>query len=381
MLNNHRICSRCILGTTVPDIKFDEKGVCNYCKIHDKFEEKYPLNENGKEKLRELINKIKLKGKNKKYDCVVGISGGTDSTYCLYLIKKMGLRPLAVHLDNGWDSQIAVDNMKKAVEKLGVDLKTIKVDWEEFRDLQIAFLKASVPDAEIPTDIAIYSILYRVAAELGVHFVLNGHSFRTEGTAPISWTYMDGKYLESVHKRFGRNKKLKSFPSLKISHLFYYVFIKGIKEYRPLEYIDYDKVEAGKILHKELGWKYYGGHHYESIYTRFVVSHILMEKFNIDKRKVSLSAHIRSGKMTKKKALEILTEKPYPDEKINEDKLYILEKLGLTKEEFDKIMSFPIQSFIDYPSYYKLIRKLRFFIKIACKLKLVPEILYEKYAK
>jgi len=205
MLNNHRICSRCILGTTVPDIRFDEKGVCNYCKIHDKFEEKYPLNENGKEKLRELINKIKLKGKNKKYDCVVGISGGTDSTYCLYLIKKMGLRPLAVHLDNGWDSQIAVDNMKKAVEKLGVDLKTIKVDWEEFRDLQISFLKASVPDAEIPTDIAIYSILYRVAAELGVHFVLNGHSFRTEGTAPISWTYMDGKYLESVHKRFGRN--------------------------------------------------------------------------------------------------------------------------------------------------------------------------------
>lgn len=381
MLNNHRICSRCILCTTIPDIKFDEKGVCNYCKIHDKFEEKYPLNENGEKKLKELINRIKLKGKNKKYDCVVGISGGTDSTYCLYLVKKMGLRPLAVHLDNGWDSQIAVDNMKKAVEKLGVDIKTIKVDWEEFRDLQIAFLKASVPDAEIPTDIAIYSILYRVAAEIGVHFVLNGHSFRTEGTAPISWTYMDGKYLESVYKRFGRNKKLKTFTNLKISHLFYYVFIKRIKEFRPLEYIDYDKVEEGKILHKELGWKYYGGHHYESIYTRFVVSHILMEKFNIDKRKVSLSAHIRSGKMTKKEALEILMEKPYPDEKINEDKHYILEKLGLTKEEFDKIMSSPIQSFIDYPSYYKLIRKLRFFIKIACKLKLVPEILYEKYAK
>ncbi len=381
MSDNHRICSRCILCTTASDIKFDKEGVCNYCKIHDKFEEKYPLNENGKEKLKELINKIKLKGKDKKYDCVIGISGGTDSTFCLYLVKRMGLRPLAVHLDNGWDSQIAVDNMKKAVDKLGVDLKTIKVDWEEFKCLQIAFLKASVPDIEIPTDIAIYSILFRVAAEVGIHFVLNGHSFRTEGTAPISWTYMDGKYIESVHRIFEKNKKLKTFPNLKISHLFYYVFIKRIKECRPLEYIDYDKFEVGKILRKELGWKYYGGHHYESIYTRFVASYILREKFNIDKRKVSLSALIRSGKMTREEALEKITEKPYPDERIDEDKHYILEKLGLTKEEFDEIMSSPIKSFLDYPTYYTTIRKLRFFIKQACKLKLVPEVLYEKYAK
>ena len=375
------MCSRCILDTTVPRIRFDDDGTCNYCKMHDKFEQKYPLSELGEKRLKEQIEEIRRKGKKKRYDCIIGISGGTDSTYCLYLAKKWGLRPLAVHLDNEWDSDIAINNIKRSVEKLGVSLKLVRVDWEEFKDLQVAFLKASVPDMEIPTDIAIYATLFKIAAEENIPSVVNGHSFRTEGTAPLGWTYMDGRYIKSVYKKFGKKKKLENFPNLKISNLLYYVLIKRIKEYRPLEYIDYDKQEAGKELEKKFEWKYYGGHHYESIYTRFVTSYILVKKFSIDKRKVSLSALVRTGKMIREEALEEISEKPYPDDKTKEDMDYVLKKLGLSKEVFEEIMSSPAKSFLDYQTYYTLIRKFRFFIKMACKLGLVPEILYEKYAK
>lgn len=378
MENNQSICSRCILDTTVPGIKFDENGECNYCKIHDKLEEKYPLGELGQKKLNEVINKIRLKGKNKKYDCIMGVSGGTDSTYCLYLVKKWGLRPLAVHLDNGWDSEIAIDNMKKAVKKLGVDFKTIKVNWKEFKNLQIAFLKASVPDAEVPTELGIYATLYDVVAKEGIHYVINGHSFRTEGITPEGWTYMDGKYVESVYKKFCK-RKLKHFANLKISNLLFYVLIKRIKNFTPLEYMEYDKVKAGKLLEKELGWKYYGGHHYESIYTRFISSYVLPHKFNIDKRKVSFSARVRSGRMTRKDALRKIKEDPYPLGKVKKDKQYIIRKLNLTEKEFEEILSLKPKSFLDYPTYQSTIRKLRFFVRIACKLKLFPEIVYEKY--
>lgn len=225
----YQICRRCIMDTTVPDIRFDESGTCNYCRIHDDLEKYYPVNEMGQQKLKNLIDKIKNKGKNKKYDCIVGVSGGTDSTHCLYLAKKWGLRPLAVHLDNGWNSEIAVNNMKRATKKLGIDLKIIKVDWEEFKDLQIAFLKASIPDVEIPTDIGIYSILYRVASKEDIPYIINGHSFRTEGSCPIGWTYMDGKYIESVYKKFGKNKKLRKFLNIQISNLLFHFFCEKDK--------------------------------------------------------------------------------------------------------------------------------------------------------
>lgn len=375
------ICSRCVLDSTIPSIIYDEKGECNFCKIHDKLEKKYPLGDEGQNKITEIIDEIKSKGKNKKYDCIVGVSGGVDSTNCLYLAKKWGLRPLAVHLDNGWNSEIAITNIKKTVKKLGVDLKVVTVDWEEFKDLQVAFLKASVPDVEIPTDIGIYATLYKVASDKDIPSIINGHSIRTEGTQPLGWTYMDGKYIESIYRKFGRNRKLKSFPNLKISNLIYYICFKRIKEYRPLEYIDYDKKEAGKILGNELGWKYYGGHHYESIYTRFVASYILMKKFNIDKRKVSFSAEIHSGKINRKEALEKLHKQPYPDDKIKEDKDYVLKRLDLSTKEFERLMSLPPKSFLDYPTYHSTIKKLRFFIKIACSLKLLPEVMYEKYTK
>src|SRR3989338_8841756 len=198
-------CTRCVLDVKVPEIKFDNSGLCNYCKIYEYLEQQYPLNKNSDKKFREIVEKIKRDGKNKKYDCLIGVSGGADSTYILYVVKKLGLRPLALHLDNGWNSEIAVSNIERATNKLNIDLKTVVLDWEEFKDLQIAFLKASVPDVEIPTDHAIEAILYKVANEEGIKYIFQGHNFRTEGKIPINWGYGDARYIKSVYQLFGKN--------------------------------------------------------------------------------------------------------------------------------------------------------------------------------
>jgi N-acetyl sugar amidotransferase len=373
-----RICTRCVLDTTAEDIWFDDKGECKYCKIHDAMEERFPLNENSERRLQELVEEIKAAGKNKKHDCIVGVSGGRDSTYSLYTAVKLGLRPLAVHFDNGWNSEIAVSNIKNATSKLGADLHTVVADWEEFKDLQIAFLRASVPDAEVPTDYVIYSVLYRVADEEGLKYIINGHSFRTEGTSPISWTYMDGRYIRAIHKRFGRLKKIKSFPLMTLSELLYFVFLKRIKEIRLMEYIDYRKKEVDKILEKDLGWRYYGGHHHESVYTEFFQSYLLPKKFKIDKRKTENSALVRSGQMSRQEALEEIQSTVYEHEQ--EIVEYTLSKLDLSQEDFQRIVEADVKSFQDYPSYFPLIKSLRYPIKIACKLHLLPYIFYLKYA-
>lgn len=371
----NRICSRCILDTTVPEIFFDEKGICNYCKINDEIMLEYPANEEGDKKLKELVDKIKKSGEGKKYDCIIGVSGGTDSTYTLYLMKKMGLRPLAVHFDNGWNSDIAVQNIKNATNKLGIDLYTLVADWEEFKDMQVAFLKSSTPDAEVPTDYAIISVLLKVAAKEKIKYIIEGQASRAEGTTPLGWTYHDGRYLRSVQKIYGL-KKAKSFPVLSLFHLLFYFFVRKIKLARPLEYTDYSKAMAREVNSKELGWKDPGGHHHESVFTKFFQSYYLTEKFNIDKRKRECSAKIRSGKMTREEALEEM-KSPYPvEDGIVE---YTINKLGINEVEFEKIMKAPAKSFMDYPTYYPLIQLLRWPIKIACSLHIFPPIFYLKY--
>ena len=268
MEKSHMTCSRCILDTSVPEIAFDENGVCAYCKLNEIFETTHPLNEIGEKKLAHLIERIKEKGKNKDNDCIIGVSGGIDSSFTLFKAKEFGLRPLAVHMDNGWNSDIAVRNILEVTNRLNVPLWTEVLDWEEFRDLQISFIKASVPDIEVATDIAIHGALYKTAAKENINYIITGNSFRTQGTCPISWTYMDGKYVRSVQKIFG-TKKLKTYPSLTIIKLLYFALIKKIKTVSILNYIDYRREEAGRILENELGWKSYGGKHYESIFTRF----------------------------------------------------------------------------------------------------------------
>ena len=371
-----KICSRCVMDDSVMGIEFDKDGECTFCKIHDEMIKKYPLNDESAHELKEIIEKIKKDGKGKKYDCIVGVSGGRDSTYTLFNAVKLGLRPLAVHFDNGWNSEIAVQNIKNACKILNVDLYTLVADWEEFKDLQKSFLKASVSDGEVPTDWVITSVLYKLAAREKVKYFIGGHSFRTEGTTPLSWTYQDGRYVRSIHKKFG-TKKIKSFPIMSLIEYAYYTFVKRIEYVRLLYYIPYDKDKVLDIMKKELKWSNYGGKHFESTYTNFYQSYVLTRKFNIDKRKLHMSALIRSGQLNRTDALKILNTDPFQGGK--ELLYYTIKKLDMTIEEFDSIMAAPTKNFMDYPSMYSLIKKNEKLVKFAAHLKLIPQVLVHKY--
>jgi N-acetyl sugar amidotransferase len=364
------------MDTTIPGIRFDQEGICNYCHSHDELDRHFALTSNNQKRFEALIKKIKCQGKRKSYDIIVGVSGGRDSTFALYTAVKLGLRPLAVHFDNGWNSEIAVSNIKRATDKLKVDLYTYVIDWEDFKNLQISFLKASVPDAEIPTDVAIHGLLHRVAAREGIKYLVFAHSFRTEGVVPLTWTYMDGRYISSVQKIFG-TKRLKDYPNMRIRDVFYYKMIKRIRVVPLLVYVRYHQKEVESLLERDLGWQYYGGHHHESYYTHFFQSYYLPHKFNIDKRKIEYSALIRSGQLNREDALrEIRGQKyPYDPELVS----YTINKLGLTPEEFSAIMKAPNKTFHDYPTYYPFLSGLRYPIRLASFLNLVPQHLYHKF--
>jgi N-acetyl sugar amidotransferase len=364
------------MDDTVRGMKFDKEGVCPFCKIHDELQKKYPLNDDSEVKLKQLAENISKTGKGEKYDCIVGVSGGRDSTFTLYNTVKLGLRPLVVHFDNGWNSDIAVQNIKNACKILNVDLYTHVADWEEFKDLQRAFLKASVSDAEVPTDWVIFSVLFKVAAREKIRYIIHGHSFRTEGTTPITWTYMDGRYVKFIHRKFGSGKA-KSFPIMGLIEYLYYTLIKRIKQERILYFIPYDERKVMDLITKELNWKDYGGKHHESKYTAFFQGYILTRKFNIDKRKLHYSALLRAGQLTREQALIKVQTDPYNEgeELYN----YCLKKLDFTKEEFDQIMEELPKSFLNYKSYYSFIKLMKNPIKWATRLGIIPDTVYMKY--
>ncbi len=372
-----RTCSRCVSDTTLgQSISFDEDGVCNFCRLHDILDEMYPLNEQGSAQLERLVSRIKKAGRGRKYDCVVGVSGGRDSTFLMYRAVQLGLRPIAVHFDNSWNSDIAVTNIKRACSALNVDLHTIVADWEEFKDLQVAFLEASVPEAEIPTDVAIGGALYSVAAQEGIKHILLGHSFRTESICPIDWTYMDGRYVRAVQRRFGTISPT-TVPTLTIGRFLYHRLVRGIKAVPFLYLLHYSHGAAQEILERELGWQYYGGHHHESRYTHFFQSYYLPRKFGFDKRKLEYSALIRSGQMTRDDALREIQETPYPfDEELVD---FCLKKLGLSRERFERIMAAKPKSFRDYPTYYPLLQKFEPLLRIGAQLGLIHPIMYYKF--
>jgi len=310
------------IGNT--EIHFNDDGICNYCFEYEaKYKKRVIRDNKGKSNLNNIVEKIKKYGKNNQYDCVIGVSGGVDSTYTAYLTHELGLRPLAIHFDNGWNSELAIHNIEKILDKLDIDLYTYVVDWEEFKDVQISFLKSSTPDGEIPTDHAILSTLYDVANKHNIKFIISGNNFVSEGIMPRLWAYghIDWKYIKSVHKLFGKIK-LQSFPYLNLLKFLWYTFFRGIKSISILNYIDYKKDDAMELITDKLDWKYYGGKHYESNYTKFYQGYILPEKFGIDKRKLHYSALILSNQISREKALKELTKQPYPEGKIDYDKLY-----------------------------------------------------------
>jgi len=372
----YQVCTRCVMDTTDPEIRFDENGICNHCHVYDrKVRDDVFTGQEGKRGLQKMIDEIKRDGEGKQYDCIIGVSGGVDSTFVAYKVKQMGLRPLAVHLDNGWDSELAVSNIHKALNILDIDLYTHVIDWEEFKDLQVAFLKASTPDSEIPSDHAIVTLMFQLAEKMGVKYVISGRNVRTETHGAKTWSngHFDWKYIQSVHKLFG-TVPLRTYPHRTQEEERRY--LRTQVWFDILNYVDYVKKDAIEILGKELGWQYYSGKHYESIYTRFFQGYILPIKFGYDKRKAHLSSLICSGEMTRAEALEELKKPTYSPSLQEEDREYVVKKLGLTDDEFETIMCLPKNTIYDYPSYardnrgmvHRFIRKMRFIPYLAIKI-------------
>ncbi len=350
------ICSRCVLERQTPHISFDQQGECSYCKIHDQLERDFPNDARGEAIFHRLVEQMKHVGRNKRYDCVVGVSGGTDSTYLLHLIRQFGLRPLAVHVDCGWNSEIAVSNIRKSLKKLDIDLWTYVVNWEEMKDLYRSCFQASIPWVDGVTDIAILGALYRVAAEHGVRHVLVGNNFRLEGRQPTGWSDFDARILLHIHHRFGE-KVLETYPNLTFLQLFYYSVVKRVKMIRPFYYLPYIKSEAKKILQAQYDWTDYGGHHHESVFTRYIIGVWLPRKFAIDKRRVTYSALVRSRQISRDEALEALAHPPYDPELMKRDHEYVMKKLDFSEQDFAKIWALPNREHRDFPNYEVVFEK------------------------
>jgi N-acetyl sugar amidotransferase len=374
---NKKVCNRCIYDEDVPNISFDEKGVCNYCEMIDNLQYDYKTGtQDGEEIFSKIVEEIKIGGKGKEYDCIVGASGGTDSSYMLYLAKEHGLRPLAVHYDNTWNSAIATENIKKVTTKLEVDLYTHVVDNNEVDDIFKSFFKAGVVEFDGSTDIALAEVMYRAAAKHKIRYVLEGHSFRAEGVSPLGNAYVDGKYIESVHNKFG-SISMKTFPNMKFLAFLKWVMFYKIKKIRPYWYINYDKQSAREFLEKEYDWKYYGGHHLENRATAFQHSYLYPKRFNYDSRNNSLSAQVRSGLMSREDALKEYFE----NETFIEPELlnYVKKRLQISDKEFNELMNSPTKTYRDYKTYKERFELFRPLFFILAKMNLVPMSFYLKY--
>jgi N-acetyl sugar amidotransferase len=340
------ICKQCILDTTSKLITFDETGVCNFCR---KFESEaaevlHIPSEIKKKKFDRTITRIKERGKNAKYDCILGLSGGVDSSYLAILAKEQGLRPLVVHFDNGWNSELAVKNIENIVGKLGFDLFTYVVDWEIFKEAQKAYIKASVLDMEVPTDMLIFAVLFDIAKKHKIKTILSGTNLATEGVLPRDWSYerkFDAVNFRNIIKQHGDAKILSKFPYLGFYRHFIYRNYYQIELTPLLNLVDYKKMQVKQRLMKELDWQDYGGKHYESIWTRFYQGYILPKKFNIDKRKAHLSNLILNNEITREEAIEEVKPEPYPKDIQQQDKEYVCKKFDFTIEEFDRLMALP----------------------------------------
>ena len=348
------------MDTTDPDITFNEQGVCNHCQRYDLMVRDVVDRATRGERLQELdamVERIKAAGKGKDYDCIMGLSGGVDSSYVAYTAKRLGLRPLAVHFDSGWNSELAVNNIENIVKRLGIDLYTHVVNWEEMRDLQLAFFKASVANCDIPTDHAFPAILLGQAARHGIKYVLSGANYATEFILPSAWGYQSGdqRHLKDIHKKFGQ-APLREYPTIGFfKQYIWYPYIRGIKTVKPLNYLPYNKFDAKQVITQELGWRDYGGKHYESIFTRFFQGYYLPTKFGYDKRLAHLSSLIKSGQLSREAALEELQRPTYDPELQAEDKKFVAKKLGVSVSELDEIFARPRKDYTDYASNKKLL--------------------------
>lgn len=373
---NVKICSRCIYDERVNGITFDDEGVCSYCHLVENLKEEYGTGQDsGKAKLASIVEDIKRAGRGKKYDCVIGVSGGTDSSYMLYMVLEMGLRPLAVHYDNTWNSAVATQNIYKVLKALDVDLYTHVVDNKESDDIFRSFFLAGVAEIEASTDLALAEVMYRAAWKHGVKYVLEGHSFVTEGLTPLGRNYFDGKYIQSIHSRYGA-LPLKTYPLMTFSRFMWWSSVARIQKIRPFWYIDYSKEEARSFLEKEYGWKYYGGHHLENRMTAYLHSVYLPQKFDTDFRNNTLAALARNLKISRSDAWREYNKPPKVEREIVS---YFKKRLEISDEQYEAVMSGETHSWTEFPTYKKRFELLRPFFYVLAKANLVPMSFYLKY--
>lgn len=366
-MTKFQVCSRCIMDTTAYDIIFNDQGICNYC---SNFIDRKKKLEQSNNNINDLIQKIKRDGKNKRYDCIIGVSGGVDSSFSLIKACEYGLRPLAVHLDNGWNSELAQNNISNLIRECDVDLYTHVINWKEYRNLQNAFFKANVLDVELLMDNAMLSVNYQQANKYGVKYILSGTNTATEGfKIPENWSWFknDAKNIKKIAKKFSK-QKLKTFPYFGTFDFIYYEIIKKIKWVLFPDYFNYIKTDAIMELQKKVNYKQYPYKHYESVFTRFYQAYILPKKFNVDKRKLHLSNLVVSDQMIRDEALKILQNPTYSsieDEK--RDIKYFLKKMKWTEEDLVKYISAPEKNHSIYgteKNLWNILSKIYKFLKL-----------------
>jgi N-acetyl sugar amidotransferase len=352
------------MDTTDPEITFDADGVCSHCRAFDEVARPnwFP-NEEGRRRLEPIVERIKREGRGGDYDCVIGLSGGIDSSYLAVQVKRLGLRPLVVHVDAGWNSELAVKNIENLVQALGFDLFTVVIDWEEMRDLQVAFLRAGVPNQDIPQDHAFFAGLYHFATQERIRWMLSGGNYATEAILPRAWGFnaMDARHIRAVHRQFG-HIPLRTFPTVSFFDLYIrFPLLLRMKVLRPLDFMPYDKTRAMEDLAVSHGWRYYGAKHYESVWTKFFQGYWLPARFGYDKRRAHLSSLIVSGQLSRAAALAELAQPAYSTDELRHDRAFVAKKLGLTEDELEALRCAPLHSHLDYPSqegYRRLIRSL-----------------------
>jgi N-acetyl sugar amidotransferase len=339
------------MDSSDPDITFDETGRCNYCTEWLERVKTETFVGHPTRNIAALIARIQEAGRGREYDCIIGVSGGVDSTYVAYLMKKYGLRPLAVHMDNGWNSELAVDNIHRALRALQIELHTHVIDWPEFQDLQLSFFRASVTNLEIPTDHGINAILQQMAVAYGARFIITGGNVRGEGIYPKSWGWynLDLRHLRAVQRGFG-TIPLKTFPQISLPRFAFNTFVRRIRTVPILNYVDYNRLQATETLIRELGWRPYGGKHYESVFTRFFQGYVLPRKFNVDKRRAHLATLVVAGDISRESALAEIERDPYADCDLEGDLNFVLKKLNFTPAEFETYMRSPARAHKDYPT-------------------------------
>jgi N-acetyl sugar amidotransferase len=357
---SYQNCTNCIMDTSDPNIQFDVKGWCDYCNnFYSNILPHWHTDERGAQELSRIVEKIKIEGKDRDHDCLIGLSGGVDSSYVTYLSKeKLGLRPMLFHVDAGWNSQEATNNIERLVDGLGLDLYTEVVDWSEMKDLQLAFFKAQVAHVDTPQDHAFFAALYNFAAKNGFKYIITGANYSTECVRePLEWHYhaSDLRQLKDIHRRFGK-RPLKTFPTADIfKYKLYYRFVKGVKVVKPLNCVPYIKENAMKELKDRFGWQTYPYKHYESRFTKFYEGYWLPKKFGYDKHRAHFSSLILTKQMTREEALQKIAQPAYDEETIAQDFEYIAKKLDLTVSDLKAIMDSENKTYRDYKNSMNLI--------------------------